>query len=69
MNTRFLVSLVGSALGCLQSMCSAAQEVPYGNNPAAGRYQMINGIKLYYEVYEAGKPLLLLDGNGGSPSI
>lgn len=39
--------------------------VPYGNNPQAGNYKHINGIKLYYEVYGNGKPLILLHGNGG----
>jgi pimeloyl-ACP methyl ester carboxylesterase len=35
----------------------------YGNNPAAGNYCMVNGIRLYYEVYGSGPPLLLLHGN------
>jgi len=42
------------------------QAVPYGNNPAAGKYATVRGIKLYYEAYGAGPPLLLLHGNGGS---
>ncbi len=41
-------------------------QVPYGNNPAAGKYALVNGIQLYYEVYGEGSPLLLLHGNGGS---
>ncbi|WP_139924124.1 alpha/beta fold hydrolase [Hymenobacter sp. DG01] len=40
--------------------------VPYGNNPAAGRYAHVRGLKLYYEAYGSGAPLLLLHGNGGS---
>lgn len=40
--------------------------VPYGHNPAAGRYATVGGVKLYYETYGAGPPLLLLHGNGGS---
>ncbi len=42
------------------------QGVPYGNNPAVGKYQSVRGIRLYYEVYGKGKPLLLIHGNGGS---
>ncbi|MGN6180792.1 MAG: alpha/beta fold hydrolase [Mucilaginibacter sp.] len=47
-----------------------AQEksVPYGNNPAAGRYYDVRGIKMYCEVYGKGKPLLLIHGNGGDIS-
>jgi pimeloyl-ACP methyl ester carboxylesterase len=36
------------------------------NNPNAGQYKRINGINLYFETYGAGKPMLLLHGNGGS---
>ncbi len=43
-----------------------AQSVPYGNNPKAGSYFNNNGVKIYYEVYGEGKPLVLLHGNGGS---
>jgi len=42
------------------------QQVDYGNNPQAGNYAEVNGIKLYYEEYGSGEPLLLLHGNGGS---
>ena len=42
------------------------QPVPYGHNPAAGHYAAVRGIRLYYESYGAGPPLLLLHGNGGS---
>ena len=38
-------------------------EIQYGNNPAAGKYAEVNGIKLYYETYGSGAPLLLLHGN------
>jgi len=49
----------------------AAQTVPkpvgrYGSNPAAGKTFTHDGVKLYYEVYGAGEPLLLVHGNGGS---
>lgn len=53
---------------CLLPLTSIAQTVPYGNNPAAGKYLTVNGIRLYYEEYGKGEPLLLLHGNGGSIS-
>lgn len=40
--------------------------IAYGQNKAAGRYAEVNGIKLYYEIYGQGHPLLVLHGNGGS---
>jgi pimeloyl-ACP methyl ester carboxylesterase len=40
--------------------------VKYGSNPAAGRTFSHDGIKLYYEVYGTGEPLLLVHGNGSS---
>jgi len=46
----------------------AAAQIPYGNNPAAGHYLETRGVKLYYETYGQGAPLLLLHGNGGSIS-
>ena len=42
--------------------------ISYGRNPAAGHTVAINGIKLYYETYGSGEPLLLLHGNGQSIS-
>lgn len=38
----------------------------YGSNPATGKTFMHDGVRLYYEVYGAGEPLLLAHGNGGS---
>ncbi len=38
----------------------------YGNNPKAGHYLNTRGIKLYYETYGTGKPLLMIHGNGGN---
>ncbi len=38
----------------------------YGRNAEAGKYLDTRGVKLYYEVYGAGEPLLMLHGNGGS---
>jgi pimeloyl-ACP methyl ester carboxylesterase len=53
----------------LTSFCFSQQiKIPYGNNPAAGKYYSVRGIRMYTEVYGAGKPLLLIHGNGGSIS-
>ena len=38
---------------------------PYGNNKEVGQYANTNGIKMYYEEYGIGEPLLLIHGNGG----
>ena len=38
----------------------------YGSNTAVGKTFTHDGVKLYYEVYGAGQPLLLVHGNGGS---
>lgn len=39
-----------------------------GNNEN-GKYVDVNGVKLYFETYGEGEPLLLLHGNGGSISV
>lgn len=38
----------------------------YGNNDSTGKYAIANGIKIYYEEYGQGQPLLLLHGNSES---
>jgi pimeloyl-ACP methyl ester carboxylesterase len=40
--------------------------VPYGSNVQVGKYIEINDVRIYYEIYGEGEPLLLLHGNGGS---
>jgi pimeloyl-ACP methyl ester carboxylesterase len=42
------------------------KSVPYGANPAAGKYYDIRGFKMYCEIYGNGKPLLMIHGNNGS---
>lgn len=56
---RILFLLAFFILGCWVM----AQTIPYGNNPATGKYLDVGDTKLYYEVYGAGKPLLLLHGD------
>jgi pimeloyl-ACP methyl ester carboxylesterase len=57
---RIWILLALSAPGFGQS------QITYGSNEQAGKYIDINDIKIYYETYGEGEPLLLLHGNGGS---
>lgn len=64
----FVTSLSGLASG--QSPDAAQRVAPpkvarYGHDPA-GQTFTHDGIKLYYEVYGVGEPVLLVHGNGGS---
>jgi pimeloyl-ACP methyl ester carboxylesterase len=38
----------------------------FGRNDQAGKYVNLRGLKMYYETYGAGAPLLIIHGNGGS---
>ena len=64
----FLPSLAGAQAKPPTTPARAAAAVKYGANAAAGRTFMHDGVKLYYEVYGAGEPLLMVHGNGGSIS-
>ena len=44
----------------------AQTEPEYGNNPKAGHQLNTRGLNMYYEIYGAGAPLLIIHGNGGS---
>jgi len=55
-----LLALVFSRQGNCQN------SIDYGNNPTAGKYFNNKGVKVYYEIYGEGKPLVILHGNGGS---
>lgn len=59
-----LAMTVGAAT--VEAATKPAHPVVYGANPAAGRYFVHDGIRLYYEVYGKGPPLLLIHGNGAS---
>ena len=56
------------ALAPLSVLAAAPAPAPaiYGANPAAGGYFQHDGVKLYYETYGQGPPLLLIHGNGAS---
>ena len=51
-----------------EALSSGKNGIPYGNNPAAGKYYDIRGFKMYCEIYGEGQPLLIIHGNGGSIS-
>jgi pimeloyl-ACP methyl ester carboxylesterase len=53
-----------SARGAVPS--TPKSTVKYGANPTAGRTFTHDGVKLYYETYGTGEPLLLVHGNGSS---
>jgi pimeloyl-ACP methyl ester carboxylesterase len=40
--------------------------IPYGNNNEAGHFISVSGVKIYFEVYGEGAPLVLIHGNGGN---
>lgn len=66
----FLKCLFLLSLLLVMQLFSMAQDPfdasSYGKNEAVGKYLDVNGIKLYYEIYGHGDPLLLIHGNGGS---
>ena len=45
---------------------SLAESEAYGGNTRLGKYAPVNGIRLYYETYGTGEPLLLLHGTNSS---
>jgi pimeloyl-ACP methyl ester carboxylesterase len=62
-----LVVLTSTTLASAQTPATkAAPVVKYGANAAAGRTFVHDGVRLYFEVYGAGEPLLIVHGNGGS---
>jgi pimeloyl-ACP methyl ester carboxylesterase len=64
MKKKFLFVLASIVL--TQFTYAQTAKIVYGNNPKAGRYASIRGIKMYYEIYGTGKPLLFIHGNGMS---
>ncbi len=64
-----IAALAALALGLAPASALAAPPptpVVYGANPAAGGVFEHDGVKLYYEVYGQGPPLLLIHGNGAN---
>ncbi len=64
MTNKFLLLMI---LACYCGSCRS--QVAYGDNAAAGHYLSTRGIRLYYETYGQGAPLLMLHINGGSINV
>jgi pimeloyl-ACP methyl ester carboxylesterase len=63
MKKKFFISMLATLfIACL----FAQPAIKYGDNPAAGHWLKTRGFNMYYEIYGAGKPLLIIHGNGGS---
>jgi len=65
---RFLRLLLPLPLLFHGAFCRAKEAPAYGSNPEAGKTVDVNGIKMYYETYGEGPPLLLIHPNSGSLS-
>lgn len=67
---KYLTKLTHLILSFLMCFFTYAQEekIPYGSNESTGNFATVNDVKLYYEEYGSGEPLLLIHGNGGSIS-
>ncbi|RYG50304.1 MAG: alpha/beta fold hydrolase, partial [Chitinophagaceae bacterium] len=57
---------VPEKLATFEKAQSDPKAIPYGNNPAAGKFYQLRGFKMYCEIYGKGEPLLIIHGNGGS---
>jgi pimeloyl-ACP methyl ester carboxylesterase len=62
---RYLFLALGCAFGAY-GVSVAEPAIAYGSSLAAGHTAQVNGIRLYYELYGDGEPLVMLHGNGGS---
>jgi pimeloyl-ACP methyl ester carboxylesterase len=63
MKSLFIVVWIALAISI---PCYGQTPIVYGSNEQAGKYIDVNDIRVYYETYGEGEPLLLLHGNGGS---
>lgn len=67
---RIAVLIAALLLVCICGYFARAEEsanpIRYGENAAAGAFAEVNGIRLYYEIYGKGQPLVLLHANGGN---
>ena len=67
-NPNFTAQIVDTKkTGNTKCLLVTGKNVPnYGCNKEAGKFADVNGIKLYYEIYGQGPPLLIMHGDGGS---
>lgn len=65
---KFLLTVLG--LGVSTAALAAAEPAPdYDNNPAAGKYYEVRGMRMYCETYgDHGPVVLMIHGNGGNLS-
>ncbi len=54
------------AAGFVTAQTVVSDTTHFGNNLAAGAYMDVNGIKMHYEIYGNGDPLLMIHDNGGT---
>jgi pimeloyl-ACP methyl ester carboxylesterase len=66
--TRNPIPLITAAFFFLAhlALAQSAPPIPYGNNPAAGKFYDLHGFRMYAEVYGSGAPVLMIHGNHGS---
>lgn len=64
--TLFLLTIAALLFTLPSCTTSAIDQKKIGKNEETGRYINIRGIKMYYETYGKGEPLLMIHGNGGS---
>ena len=60
---RFAMTLFVSGIAVLTA--AGQGEIVYGANPRAGHFVPVNDIRMYYEAYGSGRPLVMMHGNGG----
>jgi len=63
---RFRFLFVFGPFALAQAEEKRAFVVPYGVNDKVGKFAEVNGVKMYYEIYGEGEPLLIIHGNSGS---
>ena len=61
---KIIIALALLSVSSLHAQQNASPK--YGDNPKAGSFYNHDGVKVYYEIYGQGKPLVILHGNGGS---
>lgn len=64
MSFKTILIIVCLSISSLHAQQNASPKI--GDNSKAGNFYNHDGVKVYYEIYGQGKPLVLLHGNGGS---